>query len=305
MRVTTRSYRGGSDFFLLSDFLTNTYVLGGRYPNWEESRWQYMHSHPASDAALADRIRIWEDAGQVVGFVTYEGCRGERGLGQVFPQVAPTHRHLLPEMIEYAEKQLGIVTEQGTVRIAIYAPDFDQELESMLEAHGYEKEAAKAQWTSLFSMPQSFPEIRLPEGYNLQSLADENDLRKIHRVLWRGFNHPGEPDEDVACRKQMQTSPNFRHELTIVVKAPKGDYASFCGMWFEPVTKMAYVEPVATDPSYRRMGLGRAAVLEGIRRCAELGATHAIVGSDQEFYLSFGFDKAFAKYPWIKEFVRS
>lgn len=44
-----------------------------------------------------------------------------------------------------------------------------------------------------------------------------------------------------------------------------------------------YVEPVATDPDYRRMDLGKAAVLEGIRRCGELGAEVAYVGSVKDF----------------------
>ena len=37
------------------------------------------------------------------------------------------------------------------------------------------------------------------------------------------------------------------------------------------------------------MGLGRAAVLEGIRRVGEVGATVAYVGTEMPFYLSFGF----------------
>jgi predicted N-acetyltransferase YhbS len=73
-------------------------------------------------------------------------------------------------------------------------------------------------------------------------------------------------------------------------------------MWYEPKNKIAYVEPVATDPTYRRMGLGKAAVYEGIRRCGECGATVAFVESDQQFYLDIGFERIFIRHPWIKEF---
>jgi predicted N-acetyltransferase YhbS len=85
-----------------------------------------------------------------------------------------------------------------------------------------------------------------------------------------------------------------------VVEAPDGDFVSFCGMWLDAVNRIAYVEPVATDPSYRFMGLGKAVVLEGIRRCAGLGATVAFVGSGQTFYEAIGFKKLCAQYPWIK-----
>jgi len=34
-----------------------------------------------------------------------------------------------------------------------------------------------------FSIPTQFPKIRVPRGFVLKSLAEDNDLRKIHRVL--------------------------------------------------------------------------------------------------------------------------
>jgi predicted N-acetyltransferase YhbS len=73
-------------------------------------------------------------------------------------------------------------------------------------------------------------------------------------------------------------------------------------MWYEPVNRIAYVEPVATDPDYRRMGLGKAAVLEGIRRCGELGAGVAFVGSDQFFYTAIGFKVVYKSNCWVKQF---
>ncbi len=99
----------------------------------------------------------------------------------------------------------------------------------------------------------------------------------------------------------MQSGPHFRRDLTIVVEAPGGDFVAFAGTWFEPANKLAYVEPVATDPDYRRMGLGRAAVLEGLRRCAELGASVAYVGSEQKLYQSMGFERVYASCCWRKD----
>ena len=55
-------------------------------------------------------------------------------------------------------------------------------------------------------------------------------------------------------------------------------------------------------PDFRRMGLGKAAVWEGIRRCALLGATVAYVGSDQAFYKAIGFTKRFDSNSWIRHF---
>ncbi len=143
--------------------------------------------------------------------------------------------------------------------------------------------------------------MALPEGFHLQSLADENDLRKINQVLWRGFNHQGPPpEEEIEGRKEAQAAPNFRHDLTIVAVAPSGDYVSFCGIWYVPENRLTYVEPVATDPDFRRMGLGKAVVLEGIRRTVPLGSEVAWVGSEQKFYEAIGFTKSYQAEAWIK-----
>jgi predicted N-acetyltransferase YhbS len=121
--------------------------------------------------------------------------------------------------------------------------------------------------------------------------------------MWRGFNHDGEPPAgatELESRRRMFDTPTARRELKITVAAPNGDDVAFCGMFWEPTHRYAYVEPVATDPDYRRLGLGRAAVLEGVRRCAALGATVAYVGSDQPFYQALGFTKVYVSQCWQK-----
>jgi GNAT superfamily N-acetyltransferase len=153
------------------------------------------------------------------------------------------------------------------------------------------------------AIPKPFPTQDLPQGFRLKSLAEENDLVKVDRVLHRGFNHPGEPPADgVEGRKRMQSGPHFRHDLTIAVEAPDGAFACFAGLWFDSRNRIGYVEPVATDPDYRRLGLGRAAVMEGVRRCGELGATVAYVGSTLPFYVSMGFKKLYTQNCWLKWF---
>jgi GNAT superfamily N-acetyltransferase len=115
-----------------------------------------------------------------------------------------------------------------------------------------------------------------------------------------GLNHAGEPPEELlAGRKKMQSGPNFREEQTIVVEGPAGDFVSFSGLCIELQNKIVCVESVATDPDFRRMGLGKAVVWEGIRRCGLLGATVAYVGSDTVFYQVLGFSKNYTSRCWM------
>jgi GNAT superfamily N-acetyltransferase len=260
-----------------------------------------MHGHPLLDNSALDKIGIWEDGGEIVTVAHFEWH-----LGEAFFQFHPSYRYLRQVMLDYAEENLsGISKKDGRKYLCAYVNDNDSEFQSLVMERGYARDAEGDRPLAWFVIPEPFPSISIPAGFNLKSLADDCDWAKVNRVLWRGFNHDGEPPADEADldeRQKMFDTPTARRDLKIVVGAPDGEFASLCGMFYQPDHHFAYVEPVATDPTYRRMGLGKAAVLEGIRRCRELGAKVAYVGSDQEFYLSIGFEVIFTSQCWLKYF---
>jgi len=100
---------------------------------------------------------------------------------------------------------------------------------------------------------------------------------------------------------RAQATPNYRRDLNIVVVAPDGTFAAHAGIWYLPGLRVVHVEPVATDPGHRRRGLGTVAVIEGLRRVREDGATMAWVGSDQLIYMSMGFRVTAAPTLWWRE----
>jgi hypothetical protein len=249
MGIIHRQYCNPDDFKLVSDFLISNFRQGNKDGNWLQPTWEYMHSHPYLDESSLDKIRIWEDSNEIVAVVHYESR-----LGEVFFQIHPMYTHLKLAMLDYAENHLFGETETGNRYVRAFVNDFDLEFETLVKSRGYEMAEQYARPVSQSVIPRPFPKIEIPKGFHIKSLADDNDLMKIHRVLWRGFDHAGEPPlEGIEGRKKMQSTPNFRKDLTIVVEAPSGDFVSFCGTWFEPVNKIAYVEPVATDPDFRRM----------------------------------------------------
>jgi predicted N-acetyltransferase YhbS len=295
MTVRMRQYRYPKDFELVSDFLVQHYQPDNRDGNWLQPTWEYMHSHPALDESALDRIGIWEDSGEIVAVVHYESA-----LCEAFFQVHPDYAHLKPEMLDYAQKQLFGLSDTGRSYVRAYINDFDSGFEALARSQGYRRTADYDRPMSQLVIPDPFPEIVLPDGFLLKSLEEDNDLPKIDRVLWRGFDHEGEPQDSLEGRKKVQSAPHFRQDLNIVVQAPNGHFVSYSGTWFEATNRIAYVEPVATDPGYRHRGLGKAAVLEGIRRCGELGATVAYVGSDLAFYMAIGFVKLYTSQCWTK-----
>jgi predicted N-acetyltransferase YhbS len=296
MNINLRPYKSPDDYTLVDNFLIQHYKTGNQDGNWIEPAWEYMHCHPYLDRSSLEKIGIWEDNGNIVAVAHFESR-----LGEAFFQFHPDYFHLKPDMLNYAENNLYGTNNAGNKFLNVFVNEMDDEFISLVKGHGFEKDDTEARTILQFTVSDPFPAISLPKGFRLKSLSDDCNWPKIHRVLWRGFNHPGEPPEDeIEERMIMQEAPNFRSDLKIVVEAPDGNFASFCGMWYEPINQYAYVEPVATDPDFRRLGLGKAAVLEGIRRCAVLGATVAFVGNDLAFYQAMGFKKLYSSECWQK-----
>jgi predicted N-acetyltransferase YhbS len=297
MAVAKREFDPGADYRRIGEFLTPLYLPDNRDGNWFRSIWEYAYTHPYFDEKETDRIAVWEDGGRIVAVVTYESR-----LGEAFFHVHPDYVSLKPEMMAHADEHLQAKGKQDGPALRLYINDFDTALEEQARARGYHRHNSLRRSMSRFQVTDPFPPIPLPDGFRLTTLAEQDDIRRWDRCLWRGFNHPGEPPPDnLEGRRRMQSGPNYRKDLAVVAVAPNGDFVANCGMWYEPENRLGYVEPVATDPDYRRRGLGRAVVLEGIRLCALEGATVAYVGTDKPFYLSFGFERLYTQWVWVKE----
>ena len=263
MPTTLRPFDFDSDILRICDFLSSSYQPGNRDGNWIRPIWDW--SVVREDREALSKIGVWENNGNIVAATIFTP-------GRVCLCAGPDHQDLKNDMREYAEKHLATEGD-GKRTINIYAYDFDTNQEKMLEGAGYTRNADKDKSLGMMQIPNPFPELVLPEGFLFKTLLDENNLRKIHRVLYRGFNHPGEPpEEEIESRGLIQSYPNFRRDC--------------------------YVEPVATDPDYRRRGLGTATVMEGVRRSALLGAREAYVWSDRSFYESMGFELSIRHHCW-------
>lgn len=299
MGIIMRQYAGEDDYWKIDRFLIEHYQPDNRDGNWIEPAWEYMHGHPFLDWNVLGKIGIWEDDGAIAAVATYESR-----LGEAFFQFHPAYKYLRKEMLEYAEERLwGVSSENGKRYLKVFVNDSDFPLQDLVKERGYTRAPDEDRPMAIFRIPIPFPEISLPRGFRLTSLAEEPDWAKVHQVLWRGFDHGDDApmnEEEFESRRKMFETPKARLDLKIAAQAPNGDFAAFCGMFYEPTHQYAYVEPVATDPKYRRMGLGKAAVLEGIRRCGKLGATAAYVGSDQPFYLALGFEVVYTDQCWMK-----
>lgn len=290
--INKRRYKLLTDFTQVHSFLTDIYSLDTLNSYLLPQFFEYAHTHPIFNRNLTPRFGLWENSGKPVGIVCYE-----MDLGQSFLVTDSEHPYLLDEMLEYAESELSVIND-NKYTLSVWVTDKETDKLELLSKKGYTKVLHKPVKT--FSYDKSFVDLKLPNGYKIISLEDENDLKKINICLWKGFNHGNNPDDNIDGRLLMQSGPNFRKDLTTVIKAPNGDYACFAGMWFDEKNSYAYLEPLATVPEYRRMGLATIALTEGMKKTKALGATYCF-GGEAKFYTAIGFETICHREMWKKE----
>ena len=86
-----------------------------------------------------------------------------------------------------------------------------------------------------------------------------------------------------AWRARTLARPEYRPDLDLVAVAPDGRLAAFCICWLNrgPGGEVSgQVEPLGVHADFRRQGLGRTILVEGLRRLQEHGAASVAVETD-------------------------
>ncbi len=318
MTAKLRKYKPEHDFLRIRDFLVNTYQIIGKPLNWRLERWNYARyfvapmlgtygqGEPSPEDSLKpirfweDTIGVWEnDEGEIVGVVNMEYPDPEHpGFGGAFFQRHPQYTLLLDEMLDYAEATL---INRKTNSLHTYIYDYDETFQALVQQRGYQQDVEHPEYDSVFVI-KHLPEPRLPEGYVVRSMAQENNIELRREVFGRAFNHTDPAEWPSAFSYQeLQKAPDYRKDQDLYVVGTNGEYVSCCILWYDEKNKMGVLEPVGAHPDFRRKGFGREVVMEGIRRAAALGAEKVCVGSGQRFYEAIGFQKKYVSYTWTRQ----
>jgi ribosomal protein S18 acetylase RimI-like enzyme len=301
------SYSDGEDYWRVRAFLRDVYLLNDRRErSWQVYRFDYWRSHGVANLGhgrLERDVVLWEsEEGEVAAVLNSEG-RGHAHL-----QVHPGFRspRLEEEMIRVAEERLAVGTAQGRRKLQVWTGELDELRQGILAGRGYDR-GSEPEYQRRRSLSTAIPESPLPEGYEIRALGGVSDLPARSYVSWRAF-HPYDPDDEYEgweWYRNVQRAPLYRRDLDIVAVAPSGEFASFCTVWFDDVTRTGAFEPVGTAPEHQRRGLGKAVMCEGLRRLKARGAILATVGSygpaAHALYDSVGFTDYDLAEPWVKE----
>jgi ribosomal protein S18 acetylase RimI-like enzyme len=157
-----------------------------------------------------------------------------------------------------------------------------------LEARGYTGE----DYLACFAQPLPAAPPTLPEGYTFLERMTDACVAERAAAHIDAF-HSKKMSE--AAYRHFMTAPDYNPALDIVVVAPDGRFAAYAMAWADTVSGLGYFEPVGTRHEFQRLGLGRAALREGMRRMHMLGLREALVLAEAKntgnlaFYQAAGF----------------
>ncbi len=288
--IIARAYNNiagiSEDYYAVRQFFVELGIAEFTY-----ARWDWMTTHSYLDKEAISSIGLWLLNEKVVGIATFD-----TSLGTTYCLALPEFAYLKGEILRYATNHLK--SEKGEITVAIADQDTVFQMEALEQ--GYVATPNRESDAAFYCSPEALTQLPcrldlLPQGFSLVSMADRYDPYEYLRVLWKGFNHELDGEGELVYTDLKATEvdlemkrPNVDLNLKLAVVSPEGHFVSYCGMWYDPEVGYSVIEPVATDPEYRKLGLGKAVVLEGIRRTAALGAKMALVGSSQQFYYSIG-----------------
>ena len=165
-----------------------------------------------------------------------------------------------------------------------------------LGQHGFRYSGEFAEVNMLRSLNEPIPDSVLPTGCQVRAVAEAGEIPNraaAHRGVWQPWTDGNISDEDYARFMQL---PGYNRDLDVVTVTPNGVIAATVNGWIDPVNRIGNFGQVGALPAYRRRGLTRAALLEGLRRMRARGMDRVCISTGVSnvpairLYESIGFE---------------
>ena len=120
----------------------------------------------------------------------------------------------------------------------------------------------------------------LPDGFVIRPLAGEQEVAayvELHRAVFQSKSMT------IAWRQRTLARPEYIPGLDLVAVASDGRLAAFCICWLNRKSGegiSGQIEPLGVHEEFRKQGVGRCILTEGLRRLQEQGAQAIYVETD-------------------------
>jgi ribosomal protein S18 acetylase RimI-like enzyme len=268
MDITSRPYRDLRDMEAMRQFLMRAQAASEprAYLHPGDVVWRVWDTLLTYDPC--EVVHLWEqENGDLLGFaLTYPAYTG------FTLQVDPVYRGgpVEERMLAWVEMRMRALVQREGQGGAIDAWDIveaDTARIALLERYGYVRRP-DAYHAATRPLDEPIQDVSLPEGFTIRSIAGVEDVAE--RIAHR-------PDLTPERYLAFMTSPGYDTDLDLVAVAPDGRFGAYCNCWLDPINGAGEFEPVGTRPEFRRLGLARAILAEGLRRMSARGVHTALV----------------------------
>jgi mycothiol synthase len=278
--LTSRLYETEYDLRQMQDLLmeARSRTNDWRYAHVGELMWGFLmvtcHLNPQ------EHIQLWHDnRGKLVAYAIL-------GEDPSFDcQVLPEYEWsgIEAEALAWTEMRIRELrkrdVEQWSGHLVSGARQDDVERIAFLEQHGFRYSGEFAEVNMLRSLDEPIPEPVVLPGCQIRALAETGETSNragAQRDVWLPWTVGNVSDNDYA---RLLRLPGYHRELDVVAVAPDGIIAAYVNCWLDPVNRIGDFGPVGARPAYRRQGLARAVLLEGLRRLKALGMDRVCVST--------------------------
>jgi ribosomal protein S18 acetylase RimI-like enzyme len=311
MALKIRSFTWKDDFELVRAFLIHTHKLTNSFQNWIPSMFENIKFGPCGPEYRDEEdeyIRIWEktDDSEIPSISKIVAVTCLKPSGYCWIQIHPSFRPDEREIVRWMEKQRREKWSDESLEreLRFYVDEADRERKALLTELAYEDTGFR-EYNRKRPVDKPAPDYQLPDGFTIRSVDVKEDFFQYRRVLAAVFSHCSCMTERTA--EIYSTASFYNKDLDLVAVDRHGNFAAFCTVRIDPVSRMAELEPVGTHPDYRKLGLARSVISEGLRRLQKyhpssiciLGA--AASEAANALYESVGFTEKTEVHIWRKK----
>jgi mycothiol synthase len=315
--LTMRAYAGEADLAPIAELLNLCDATDQLDDNYAVEDLRVEFGDPRLDAA--NDLRLWEDAGgQLVAFgQTWINREGEKVDGSVYVRVHPAARDsgLDDEIIAWGAERIraaGPAAGKPAVMMS-FARDHDTRMQAVLRNSGMVPIRSFFRMTRPLDKP--IPAAELPAGFTLRHVVSDADVAAWVDTFNQSFvDHWNFHPKTVADHSHWLQHPSYRPERDLVAVAPDGTFAAFCFCEIDAEDNArnnrseGWIAILGTRRGFRKLGLGRAMLLQGLHRLKADGVAVAKLNVDAEnptgalrLYESVGFSMIYSGKSYSKE----
>jgi ribosomal protein S18 acetylase RimI-like enzyme len=268
--ASSRPFGGEADLELMRNFLSRAASVSPPqyYSHPGDVLW-LLYRDPAYDPRT--QVRLWEDSeGELIGFAWLEEPDG------VVMQVRPDlrgHGPVEEAMLGWAAERLANSGRNPDGELWTRAISEDAKLEALLVRMGFRRDPDHALKMHQ-GLDAAIPEPDLPQGWTVRPVDGEKEVEKrieIHHAVWPASHMTPE------AYGNLRKAAGYMPSLDLVAAGPDSVFGAYCLCWHDPVSRTGLFEPLGTSPAHRWLGLGRAVMIEGLRRLRALGSETVLV----------------------------